>query len=150
MGKLAWRWDPTYLHHVPHFLFHNTNYTVAGAPSSWVAEPLWKRTFKNCYDGVPFVAHQVKDLTECPWGWGFDPWPHSVGLRSGVATSCCIGHRWGSNPALLWQWHRPAAAAPILPLARGLPYAAGTAVKRKKKLLWAMAKLLRGKANKEL
>ena len=26
--------------------------------------------------------------------------------------SCGVGHRCGSNPALLWLWHKPAAAAP--------------------------------------
>ena len=29
------------------------------------------------------------------------------------------------------MWHRPAAAAPVLPLARKLPYATGAAIKRK-------------------
>ena len=33
---------------------------------------------------------------------------------------------------LLWLWHRPAAAAPIQPLAWELPYAVGTALKRQK------------------
>ena len=37
---------------------------------------------------------------------------------------------------LLWLWYRPAAAAPIQPLAWELPYAAGAAVKRKKKCVW--------------
>ena len=35
--------------------------------------------------------------------------------RAGV--SCGIGHRHGSDPVLLWLWHRPAAVAPIRPLA---------------------------------
>ena len=34
---------------------------------------------------------------------------------------------------LPWLWHRLAAAAPILPLAWELPYAAGAAQKRKEK-----------------
>ena len=34
---------------------------------------------------------------------------------------------WVKDPALLW--HRPAATAPIRPLAQELPYAAGTALK---------------------
>ena len=34
---------------------------------------------------------------------------------------------------LLWLWHRPAAAAVIQPLAQELQYAAGVAIKRKKK-----------------
>ena len=33
----------------------------------------------------------------------------------------------------LWLWCRRAAAAPIPPLARELPYAVGTTLKRKKK-----------------
>ena len=34
---------------------------------------------------------------------------------------------------LLWLWHRPAAAAQFWPLAWELPYAVGTAIKKKKK-----------------
>ena len=41
---------------------------------------------------------------------------------------------WVKDPALLWLWRRPAAAAPIQPLARELPYAEGAALKRKKKM----------------
>ena len=33
---------------------------------------------------------------------GFNPWPHSVGYK---------------DPVLLWLWCRPAAAAPVGPLA---------------------------------
>ena len=47
--------------------------------------------------------------------------------------SCGVGHRRSSDPALLWLWCRPAAAAPIPPLAWELPYAAGAALKSKKK-----------------
>ena len=43
-----------------------------------------------------------------------------------------IGHKCGSDLALLWLWCRPAAAVPIQPLAWELPYAAGVALKRKK------------------
>ena len=46
--------------------------------------------------------------------------------------SCDVGRRQGSDPALLWLWHRPAAAAPIRPLAWETPYAAGAALKRQK------------------
>ena len=46
--------------------------------------------------------------------------------------SCGIGHRHGSDPALLWLWHRPAAVVPIQPLAWEPPYAAGAALKRQK------------------
>jgi len=44
-----------------------------------------------------------------------------------------IGHRSSSDPALLWLWHRPAATAPIQPLAWEPPYVAGAALKRQKK-----------------
>ena len=53
--------------------------------------------------------------------------------RSGDAVNCRVGHRWGSDLALLWLWYRLAAAAPIGPLAWALPYAVGTALKCKKK-----------------
>ena len=47
--------------------------------------------------------------------------------RSGVAVSCGVGCRCGSDPALLWLWRRPVATAPIGPLAWEPPYAAGAA-----------------------
>ena len=37
--------------------------------------------------------------------------------------SCGVGHSCGLDPAWLWLWRRPAAAAPIWPLAWELPYA---------------------------
>ena len=47
--------------------------------------------------------------------------------------SCGVGGRHGSDPKLLWMWHRPAAVAPIRPLVWELPYAAGVPLKRKEK-----------------
>ena len=46
--------------------------------------------------------------------------------------SCDVGHRHGSDMALLWLWHRPAATAPIRSLAWEPPYAAGAALKGQK------------------
>ena len=46
--------------------------------------------------------------------------------------SCGVGHRRGSDHALLWLWLRPAATAPIRPLAWEPPYAEGAGLKRKK------------------
>ena len=46
--------------------------------------------------------------------------------------SCGVGCRDGSNLALLWLWHRPAAVALIQPLAWGPPYTAGAALKSQK------------------
>ena len=47
--------------------------------------------------------------------------------------SCGVVCRRGSDPALLWLWHMPAAIAPIQPLAWEPPYAVGVALKRQKK-----------------
>ena len=44
-----------------------------------------------------------------------------------------VGRRRGSDLALLWLWRRPAATAPIRPLAWEPPYAVGAALKRRKK-----------------
>ena len=41
-----------------------------------------------------------------------------------------MGLRHGSTLALLWLWHRPAATAPIRPLAWEPPYAVGTALEK--------------------
>ena len=46
--------------------------------------------------------------------------------------SCGVGHRRGSNLALLWPWSRPAATALIRPIAWEPPYAVGMALKRQK------------------
>ena len=50
--------------------------------------------------------------------------------------SCGVGHRGGLDPELLWLWRRPAATAPIRPLAWEPPYAVTAAqemAKRQKK-----------------
>uniref|UniRef100_A0A8C3VJN5 Interleukin-18-binding protein n=1 Tax=Catagonus wagneri TaxID=51154 RepID=A0A8C3VJN5_9CETA len=52
-------------------------------------------------------------------------WVQSLASLSGSGIPCCcgcgVGRRCGSDPALLWLWCRPAAAAPIGPLAREPP-----------------------------
>ena len=62
-----------------------------------------------------------------------DPWPFSVGLRFSSVVNCSVGHRCDLHLTLLQVWSRLAAAAPIQTLAWELLYAAGTALKRKKK-----------------
>ena len=49
--------------------------------------------------------------------------------------SCGVGHSQGLDPALLWLWLwcRPAASAPIRPLAWELPHVVGAALKSKRK-----------------
>ena len=56
-----------------------------------------------------------------------------MGQGSGIAMSCGVGRRHGTDPELLWLWHRLAAEVLIQPLAWELPYAAGAALKSKKK-----------------
>ena len=46
------------------------------------------------------------------------------GLRSSIAVSCGVGRRCSLDPELLWLWCRPAATAPIGPLAWEPLYAA--------------------------
>ena len=55
---------------------------------------------------------------------------HSVGQGSGIAVSYGVGHRHGSDLVLLWC--RPAAAAPIWPVAWESPCFKGAVLKRKK------------------
>ena len=55
-----------------------------------------------------------------------------MGSGSGIAMSCDIGHRRGSDLVLLRLWHRPVAVALIQPLAWELPHC-GCAPKKKKK-----------------
>ena len=60
--------------------------------------------------------------------------PASIGgLRIGLAVSCGVGHRHGSDAMLLWLWCRPASVALIQPLVWELPCAIGVALKSKRK-----------------
>ena len=47
--------------------------------------------------------------------------------------SCGVDHRHGSDPTLLWLWHRLVAIAPIRPLAWEPPCATGAALEKGKK-----------------
>ena len=47
--------------------------------------------------------------------------------------SCGVGYSHGSDLASLWLWYRPAAMAPIQPLAWEPPYTAAAALKEQKK-----------------
>ena len=60
------------------------------------------------------------------------------GLAQWVAVSCGVGGRHSSHSVSLWLWCRLAGVAPIQPLAWENPYAAGAALKSKKKVLLAI------------
>ena len=47
--------------------------------------------------------------------------------------SCGVGRRHGSDPVLLWLWHRLAATAPIRPLTGEPSYVVGAAQEMAKK-----------------
>ena len=64
------------------------------------------------------------------WVWSL---PLLSGLRSGVAVSCGVGCRRGSDPVLLWLWRRLVATALIRPLAWEPPYAVGAALEKTKR-----------------
>ena len=56
-----------------------------------------------------------------------------AGSIPGLAMSCGIGRRCSLDLALLWLWCRPAATAPIRPLAWEPPCATGAALEKGKK-----------------
>ena len=47
-----------------------------------------------------------------------------------AAVQVSVGCRCNSDLVLLWLWVRPVAAAPIGPLAQGLPYTEGPAMQK--------------------
>ena len=55
-----------------------------------------------------------------------------VGKGSGVPMSCGVGHRHGSDQAMLWLWCRLAAVVLIRSLAWEASYAVGATLKKKK------------------
>ena len=55
-----------------------------------------------------------------------------------------VGHRHGSDPALLWLWCRPAAIALIRPLTWELPYATGAALENTKNKIKIIGACLSG------
>ena len=57
--------------------------------------------------------------------------PRRVSMRTHVQSLASL--KWVKDPTLLWLWCRPAATAPIQPLAWELPYAVGAVLKRQKK-----------------
>ena len=67
-----------------------------------------------------------------------------------VAMSCVVGHRGGSDPSLLWLWHRPAATALIRPLAWEPPYVTGVALETAKRQKIIIINILKINKNKSI
>ena len=88
---------------------------------------------KQAFIRVPDVAQGVKNLMSSPGGCGFNPWTHSVGWGSCMATSCGLVCKYGLDPMLLWLWHKPTTGAPIQPLAWEFTYAMGATIKKEKR-----------------
>ena len=76
---------------------------------------LWDNVKRTNIWGAPVVAQWLTNPTRNHEGsipalaqWVKDP---------ALPASCGVGRRRSSDPALLWLWRRPAATAPIRPLA---------------------------------
>ena len=98
--------------------------------------PIWCKIiwYSKSKEGVP-MAQGLMNPTRNHDGYGFDPWPRSVGQGSGIAVSCGVGHRLGLDPEFLWLWllYRWRSTALIRPLAWETPYVVGVALEKAKK-----------------
>ena len=81
------------------------------------------------------MAQRMKNPTRIHEDVGSIPGLTQWVQGSGIAASCGVDRRCGSDLVLLWLWCGLAAAALIRPLAWELPYAAGVALKRRKKIV---------------
>ena len=93
-----------------HYFSYKTEILVVPVMAQWLTNPT-----RN---------HKVAGLIPGLIQWVKDPV---------LPVSCGIGHGCSSDPTLLWLWRRPAATAPIRPLAWEPPYAVGVALENTKR-----------------
>ena len=84
----------------------------------------------NVCTGSSHYGSAVTNLTSTHEHMGSIPGLTQWVKRSGIAMSCSVICRHGSDSMLLWLWCRPAVAVPIRPLAWKRPYVVGMALKR--------------------
>ena len=82
---------------------------------------------------APKKQQKRENSTSTHEGTGLIPGLAQCVKTSGVAVSCGVGCRGSSDLVLPWLWCRQAGAAPVQPPALERSYAAGVALKRKKK-----------------
>ena len=56
-----------------------------------------------------------------------------MGIGSASSVTCGVGHRRGSDPELLWPWHRLEATAPTGPLGLGTSICHGRGSKKRER-----------------